>query len=1027
MDDKLKLGETLFAEGKIDEAREAFLSALKDDPGRKETYNNLGVLAVQTHKPQEGIDYFMKSLGIDPGYLPAVENLCQLLDNSGNLKEAIPLLEPLSEKMPHDGTIRKLLLKARRESVALPSVEKSQLPSDAHSMYRRASNGQKGDSRNYERTAGLPDVSFKIAILCLPGLESFLKEIVPFFGQRHEVKTVYSSDASQLLEAIRWSDIVWLEWANDLAVALTREPKALQGKRVICRLHSYEAFSGFTGSIKWEHVDDLIFVGEHIRVHVLRQVPDITVKVKRIHVVPTGVDLNLFPLTVRQPGKKLAYLGYINYKKGPMLLLHAFAQLVKADPQYQLCMAGRFQDDRYPMYFTQMARELGLERNLLFDGWVDNVSAWLEDKQYIVSSSVLESQGMGILEGMARGLKPIVHNFVGATTVYPRHYLWSSIDEFVARVTEPEYDSVSYREFVTVNYPLSRQMTALDCIVRGKTTERFRPPVDIAPAHTASAVTPSEKRVSWQLSSSVFATDVKTRLEALVKEAGKQLTLGEHQLAEISLKRLALMTLYADENIVKHLGSLYQRREDIPALRELWKRAAVSALEKGDLDHFLERAYISVYSENLFSREPNYQFCDVDQDLNAYTRLVARSHPLYASTQSHLKKRNQNYSPRPKKLKVGFVLEGFSQNQAASRTYFPIAEKYDREKFNLTFYSRWFLGEELAKREKYEESVALFKKHGCGVVTPPERLAPIKQVEFLARNILEDGIDILVFQTSSFVPQYNFLACLHTAPFQAALEHQQPEYSAETDLLFTTRKQYPESLCSTAPFVMAITRPDQPDAKNRLNRSQFGVPHEAILLSSVNRALRYSQGRFWNEIERLMSCHPNVYFMPIGLEELAAAMPQGQIRMEPSVRQRIITPGFRTDVLELLQLSDIYVDLFPSGGGSSLIEAMQVGLPIACFDDDYAGSLYNLHTVSLGPTFVETPELIVPNGDYRAWQELMDHLIVDPSFRRKMGDKMRARATEFEPDKVVPRFFADLEQAFVAKMTPVDASAKTTR
>lgn len=1027
MNDKLKLGETLYAEGRVDEARQAFLDSLTEDPDNEATFNNLGVIAVGALKRQEGMDYFMKSLGIDPGYLPAIENLCQLLDESGNIKEAIPLLEPLSEKMPQNVSVRKLLLKARRASTDQTSVADPSLPADAHSMYRRATSGGQGDSSYFERTANLPDVSYKIAVLCLPGLESFLKEVVESLGQRHKVKTVYSSDGKQLLEAIKWSEIVWLEWANDLAVAVTSDPKALVGKRVICRLHSYEAFSGFSSKIKWEQVDDLIFVGEHIREHVMGQIPDLGDRVKRIHVVPTGVDLDKFPLTVRQPGKKLAYLGYINYKKGPMLLLHAFSQLVKTDSQYQLCLAGRFQDDRYPLYFNQMVRELGLERNLHFDGWVDDVSAWLEDKQYIVSSSILESQGMGLLEGMARGLKPIIHNFPGAKTVYSRPYLWSSIDDFITSVTEADYDSVSYREFVTVNYPLARQLTALDCIIRGKTTEKHRAPIAVTPPAESVKPTPTEKgqkKTYWQMSKGVFSTSLPERVETLVKEAGKQLTLGEHSLAEISLERLARMTLFSDENIVKHLASLYQRREDIAGLRNLWKRSAVAALEKGNLNKFMERSYISVYAENLFSSEPNYQFCDIDQDLNAFTRLIARSHPLNDWVQKQLKKRNRKVG-RPKKLKVGFVLEGFSQNQAASRTYFPIATGYDRDRYELTFYSRWFLGEELAKQENYAQSVELFKEHGCSVCTPPQRLEPMQQVEFLARNIVEDEIDILVYQTTSFVPQYNFLSCLHPAPFQAAVEHQQPEYSAETDLLFTTRKQYPESLCTTAPFVMAITREDQSKVLTNVDRTQFGIPRDAVLLTSVNRALRYSQPRFWQELERLMSCHPDVYFMPIGLKDLASAMPEKQIRMDNSVRQRIITPGFRTDVLELLQLADLYVDLFPSGGGSSLIEAMQVGLPVPCFEEDYAGSLFNLHTVSLGPNFVDTPEMIVPFGDYDVWHELMDRLIIDPRFRTETGKKMIAQAARFEPDVVVSRFFEDIERGFMAKMSRTSKKQKS--
>ena len=40
MQNKLKEGEALFAEGKIEEAEKCFLEILNEDPKNKETYNN---------------------------------------------------------------------------------------------------------------------------------------------------------------------------------------------------------------------------------------------------------------------------------------------------------------------------------------------------------------------------------------------------------------------------------------------------------------------------------------------------------------------------------------------------------------------------------------------------------------------------------------------------------------------------------------------------------------------------------------------------------------------------------------------------------------------------------------------------------------------------------------------------------------------------------------------------------------------------------------------------------------------------
>ncbi len=305
----------------------------------------------------------------------------------------------------------------------------------------------------------------KLAFLCAPGMQNFIGDIVRHFEADYQVRTCFDGSNKTLNEVVAWADIIWVEWANELAVALTHGLPTTADKRVICRLHSYEAFAPFLQQIKWERIDDLIFVAPHIRDYVTQQLPGLLQKVKRTHLIPNGIDLQRFAPIERKPGKNLAFLGYINYKKGPMLLLHAFAELHKQDPSYRLFMGGAFQDDRYQLYFQQMIRELELGDCVTFDGWIENVPAWLADKHYIVSTSVLEAHPVGIMEAMACGVKPLIHNFVGARKIFDSSHLWNTIDEFVTMARSREYDSRAYRAFIENNYSLVRQLSLLDEIL----------------------------------------------------------------------------------------------------------------------------------------------------------------------------------------------------------------------------------------------------------------------------------------------------------------------------------------------------------------------------------------------------------------------------------------------------------------------------------------------------------------------------------------------------------------------------------
>ena len=111
-------------------------------------------------------------------------------------------------------------------------------------------------------------------------------------------------------------------------------------------------------------------------------------------------------------------------------------------------------------------KEMNLENNIHFDGWVENIAAWLEDKQYIVSTSVLEGHPVGIMEAMARGLKPIIHNYVGARGTYPEKYLWNTIPEFVSMVRDDDYKSFEYRQFIETHHTLNNQLKGIQQIVK---------------------------------------------------------------------------------------------------------------------------------------------------------------------------------------------------------------------------------------------------------------------------------------------------------------------------------------------------------------------------------------------------------------------------------------------------------------------------------------------------------------------------------------------------------------------------------
>jgi len=108
MSNKLNEGETLFADGKIDEAEACFLSLVESGYYCKEAYNNLGVIAFQKDDKENAINYFTKALEIDPLYKDTIINYTNLLRELDQLPIAIPLLEKIAQLNPDDEEITRL-------------------------------------------------------------------------------------------------------------------------------------------------------------------------------------------------------------------------------------------------------------------------------------------------------------------------------------------------------------------------------------------------------------------------------------------------------------------------------------------------------------------------------------------------------------------------------------------------------------------------------------------------------------------------------------------------------------------------------------------------------------------------------------------------------------------------------------------------------------------------------------------------------------------------------------------------------
>ncbi|MCP3892868.1 MAG: glycosyltransferase [Desulfobulbaceae bacterium] len=93
MKGKLKQGEVLFAEGKIEKTEKHFMSLLEENSEDVEVLNNLGVIHYQKGNVEEAENYFLKALSIKEDYLDTLLNLADLYQGIKSWQKAAGQLE----------------------------------------------------------------------------------------------------------------------------------------------------------------------------------------------------------------------------------------------------------------------------------------------------------------------------------------------------------------------------------------------------------------------------------------------------------------------------------------------------------------------------------------------------------------------------------------------------------------------------------------------------------------------------------------------------------------------------------------------------------------------------------------------------------------------------------------------------------------------------------------------------------------------------------------------------------------------
>lgn len=437
-------GERLFEQRDYEGALDVFEAVLQASPQHAGALNDAGLTCVELGRVEEGVTYLRRALDADPGNEYALYNLLDILVQKGDLDAARAVFLKYEHHIPTSEE------KIRYRSAVLP--ETSSVPSLLSVDHPT---GQNGVATN----------AMKVAFVCYRN-DVFIQDIERTLARQHEVKSLHFNygkiDLNAVQQLMTWADVTWFEWCDQLLIQASQRLRKTSS--VICRLHRFEAYSDMPSKVDWSFVDTLVLVSPAVEDTLRKKIPAID-KTTSIACIPNGVDLDTFSFQERDHGHNLAFVCYLRQIKNPSLLLQGVYGLVQTDERYVLHWAGRYGDLESKTYFDDMVQKLGLQGHVVVHGWVDDMSAWLADKQYLISTSMIEGCPYNVIEAAARGLKPVVHNFFGAERLFPREWLFSSMDEFVHRIRHDGYDSSAYRDYVREHYSFTRQMNEIEALL----------------------------------------------------------------------------------------------------------------------------------------------------------------------------------------------------------------------------------------------------------------------------------------------------------------------------------------------------------------------------------------------------------------------------------------------------------------------------------------------------------------------------------------------------------------------------------
>jgi glycosyltransferase involved in cell wall biosynthesis len=237
------------------------------------------------------------------------------------------------------------------------------------------------------------------------------------------------------------NDVVFFEWASELLVAATHQPKTCG---VITRLHRYEMYN-WVNRINWEAVDKIILVSQAKQRELIARFPELSGKTV---VISPSTSLEKFVPQPKVYNGDIGILCYLTPRKRVYDLILTFYELTKRSDDFHLHIAGGMDPANEDYYgaLLNIVNELNLQTRVTFYGNVTDPWNWYRNIDIFISNSYSEGLQVAPMEAMSCGCYTLAHHWAGAEELLPAENLFYTNEEMIEKISHYKNLSTGERQ-----------------------------------------------------------------------------------------------------------------------------------------------------------------------------------------------------------------------------------------------------------------------------------------------------------------------------------------------------------------------------------------------------------------------------------------------------------------------------------------------------------------------------------------------------------------------------------------------------